>query len=355
MSNTADMQHYLCIDERQQARLRDVAARYQRLYTKPEQCSPMLIAEIPVEEPEWKERLADPLVMLRAELDALRPHLTVEDDRLPTVRVQFGTAQVAAAFGRASGLPTNNLPAVLHKADEIYALAKPALTAGWYGRLQEWTQLWQTLLPEGVIIQHPDIQSPFNNAHLIRGNDIFLDFYDEPAALGALLDLVTDYMLELVPWLKGMISTDREWFADWGMLWKGAARLSNCSMQMISPELYREYVLPRDQRLLSGIGGGRIHYCGTHGECIRDFCRIPELSGLDVDLHHHDLWALAEMLPPQVVLSCAISSEMPAYRRLLAGDWPGKRNLIVHIHASSVEEGRARLDMVRRSIPYDEG
>lgn len=355
MSNSTDLQHYLRIDDRQQVRLMDVMARYKRLYTEPEQCMPMLIAEIPVDQPEWQERLADPRVMLRAELDALRPHLAVEDDRLPTVRVQFGTAQVAAGFACEAGIPTNNLPTVLHKIDDIRALAKPALTAGWYGRLQEWTQLWQSMLPEGVIIQHPDIQSPCNNAHLIRGNDIFLDFYDDPAALGALLDLVTDYMLELVPWLKCMISTDREWFADWGMLWNGAARLSNCSMQMISAELYREYVLPRDRRLLAGIGGGRIHYCGTAGDCIRDFCRIPELSGLYVDLHHHDLWALAEMLPPQVVLSSAISSEMPAYRRLLAGDWPGKRNLIVHVLASYVEDGRDRLNMIRRSIPYEEG
>ena len=34
-----------------------------------------------------------------------------------------------------------------------------------------------------------------------------------------------------------MISDDPDWFFDWGALWKGAARISNCSMHMISPAL----------------------------------------------------------------------------------------------------------------------
>lgn len=357
MAMMESLNEYLIIDDAEVARLREVAARYQRLYDDPEHCTPMFIVNTPVPDlPDWEERLADPLLMLRAELDGIRTHLAMGDDRLPTVRVQFGTAQVAAAFGCELAIPTNSMPAAAtHVISDLAQLADfplPALTAGWYGKLQEWTALWQQQLPAHVQIQHPDIQSPFNNAHLIRGNDILTDFYDDPEGVGRLLDLVTDYMIALVPWLKGMISTDGEWFTDFGALWKGTARMSNCSMHMISPTLYREHVLPRDKRLLEAIGGGRIHYCGTAGEVIRDFFTIPGLSGLDCDLQYHDLWALAENAPAQATLMHDIAMGSATWQRLLAGDWPRKRNLILQCWAPSVEAGTAWLNDLNCAMPY---
>ena len=123
-------------------------------------------------------------------------------------------------------------------------MQKPSLEAGWYGKLKKWTDIWLENLPEGIYIQHPDIQSPFNTAHLIRGNDILTDFFDNPDAVDALLKLVADYMIDLVPVLKAQISDDRDWFFDWGAMWKGTARLSNCTSDLIGPDFYLKYVLP---------------------------------------------------------------------------------------------------------------
>ncbi|MEG2653655.1 MAG: uroporphyrinogen decarboxylase family protein, partial [Ruthenibacterium sp.] len=249
------LRHYESVDE-----------KYKQMYTTPTRCEPMFIINTPVELPTWEERLADPAVMLKAELDLLRSHIAVGDDRAMTVRVQFGTAQVAAAFGCELCVPPNNLPAarthVLHNAEDVYTMPLPALTAGWYKKLENFTEYYQANLPAGVHIQLPDIQSAFNTAHLIRGNDILLDFYDDPEALCALLDKVTDYLIALVPHLNGMIACPKGWFYDWGILWKGAARISNCSTHMISPAMYAEYIYPRDVRLMEAIGGGRVHYCG---------------------------------------------------------------------------------------------
>lgn len=308
--------------------------------------------------PTWEERLADPLVMLRAELDSLRPHLEIGDDKVPTVRVQFGTAQVAAAFGCRIVIPENNLPAagshVLARAEDVHDLGIPPVDAGWYGRLAEWTEIWKRNLPAGVHIQHPDIQSAFNSAHLIRGNDILTDFYDHPEEVGILLDKVTDFMVAITRHTKAMISNDPEWFFDWGAMWKGAARISNCSMQMISPELYREHVLPRDIRFFDRIGGGRMHYCGITGTVIDDFFRLPVLTGLDVDCGRHDFFALCARAPARVVLmpTGAFAPSSPVMKRLLQGDWPAKRNIIIPVWAASVEEGRRLLEQLRTAMPH---
>ena len=350
------LRDHLLLDDGQRRRLEDVYARYRRLYTDPEDCSPMFVVNVPLErQPTWEQRLADPWVMLKDELDAIRPHLAIEDDRVPTVRVEFGTAQVAAAFGCRIIIPANNVPAaanhVLARAEDVRALARPELTAGWYGKLFEWTELWLDNLPEGVYIQHPDIQSAFNSAHLIRGNDILLDFFDHPDDLARLLGLVTDFMIAITRRVKAMISDDEDWFYDWGALWKGYARISNCSAHMISPAFYRDHVLPHDLRFFEAVGGGRMHYCGSWGEVLDEFFRVPAITGLDYDGSYHDLYDVCERAPARVTLLQSVSVDSALGRRLLSGDWPRKRNLIITTSAPTVEAGRDLLARFRRSAP----
>jgi hypothetical protein len=317
----------------------------------------MIIVNTPVDGiPTWEERLADPLVMLKAELEVLQSHLELGDDRVPTVRVQFGTAQVAAAFGCRIYIPKNSLPAagsqVLENSEDVYQLGIPSIDAGWYGKLAEWTEIWIQNLPANVHIQHPDIQSAFNSAHLIRGNDIFTDFYDNPAAVDILLDKVTEFMLAITRHTKSMISDDPNWFFDWGAMWKGGARISNCSMQMISPQLYRDHVLPHDIRFLDSIGGGRIHYCGVTGNVIDEFFKIPSITGLDVDFDHHDFFALCERTPKGVVLMVRFDQKSPDLNQLLQGDWPNKHNIILVVNALSREHGKNLFEQLRHAIPY---
>jgi uroporphyrinogen-III decarboxylase len=338
--------------------------RYERLYdsfrlnyTDPKNAEPKIIIHVPCEGlPRLEEQLADPLVMLNAQLEHIRQHAEIGDDLVPAVRVNFGTAQVAAAFGCELAFPQNNLPAakthVLKKAEDVYELQKPSLQAGLFGKLKQWTEIWIENLPDGVQMQHPDIQSPFNTAHLIRGNDIFTDMYDTPESVDALLELVTDYMIELVPVLKEQIKSDREWFFDWGGMWKGTARISNCTSDLIGPDFYRQYVLKHDLRFLRSIGGGRVHCCASSGKVIEAFLDNPEITGLDCDAGIHDVWSLAEKAPEKMtlVMEC-YGKPFPQIDRLLHGDWPRKRNVILITQADSVAQGKELLGKLRKSIP----
>ena len=329
---------------------------YKNLYENPENSRPMIIINVPARyQPTWQEQLADPLVMLNAQLEQIRMHIELGDDYAPAVRINFGTGQVAAAFGCELIMVENSLPAVksslLKHPNDIYNLLMPDFEAGWYRKLAKWNDIWLENLPSGVAIQHPDIQSPFNTAHLIRGNDILTDFYDAPEAVEHLLDTVTDYMIKLVSHFKAMIRSDKDWFFDWSAMWKGSARISNCSNTMISPDLYKQYVFPRDCRFLDTIGGGRIHYCGSSGKVISNFFEIPSLTGLDCDCQYHDLWSLSQKTPSHVTLIFQqYGAKFPFTEKLLKGDWPDKRNIIVITEASSIEEGRILYQKLRESI-----
>lgn len=351
-----NIKNILRINDNQLERFENIYARYKQMYTDPDNCTPMIIVDVPVEGlPPFDVMFDDPLAMLAARLEMLRPHLEIGDDRVPTIRVEFGTGQIASAFGCETYVPDNELPCakapVINSIDEIYKMKKPSKDAGLYSKLTMFTGIFLENLPEGVHIQHPDIQSPFNNAHLLRGSDLFLDMYDDPDATDTLLGNITDYMIDMIPYLKKMTSDDDEWFFDWGALWKGKARISNCSTTMISPEMYSRYVLPQDMRLMKAIGGGRMHYCGTSGKVIDEFFKNHEIAGLDYDPNLHDMWDLAERTPKSVILQQTIKFDTKAGQRLLSGDWPRKRNIIIQTNAGSVEEGKYILNKLKYSIP----
>ncbi|MEI6070962.1 MAG: uroporphyrinogen decarboxylase family protein [Verrucomicrobiae bacterium] len=343
-----------------QKRLEGIHARYRELHTNPEHCEPMVVLRMPApSQPTCGQMLADPLVMLRAKLDGIRRHLAFEDDTAPAVRVEFGTAQIPAAFGCPLHLSELNPPAcgghILQNAEDVATLPMPTVTSGWFGKFEEWVAIWKENMPDWVKWVVPDVQSPFNSAHLIRGNDIFSDFYDAPESVECLLDKVTDYMIEVTHHVRKVMGAEPGWIHDWDCYWKGNARISNCSMQMISPELYRQYVLPRDRRYFDAIGGGRIHYCGKSRAVIEEFFAIPNISGLDVDSTIHDFWDVCEHAPKHLILTptSGFRENSEELNRLLRGDWPAKRNIVVAVWVESIEPeaGRELVRKLRASIP----
>ena len=355
---------YLVLPQTELERLDALKKRHKQLFTDPQNARPLIFVNVKDDEipnPALEAQLSgDPILsMLKTQLDAVAKLVKTQDDRLPHLRVNFGTAQVPHAFGcevteidKQYGYACKTH--ILHDLKDVDHLQMPSLDAGFYGEIKKYTDIFKKYLPKGVEIQHPDIQSTFNSAYLIRGNDIFLDFYDDPERLCKLLDLVTDYMIKLVPYLKDMISNDKEWFYDYNVLWPGAIRISNCSIHMLPPEFYREYVKPRDQRFLKAFGGGRIHYCGSSGEVMKDFLTIDCSSGTDYDDKYHDLWDLCEMADRNKVIFCTTygdPSYKPIQERLLKGEWPEKRNIVFNTYADSYEEGYEIYNRLLDSMP----
>ncbi len=343
-------------------RLEKLKEEYHLLYDSPQTCRPKIIINVESKDNiPWEQQLSDPMAMLKNQLDDIHNHLQVGDDFLPAVRVNFGTGIIASAFGCELVIPENNLPAVsthaLKSLDQVWQLQKPSLDCEMYQQIERWIGIWLENLPEGVAIQHPDIQGPFNSSHLIRGNDILTDFYDDPDAVCRLLDVVTDHTIEVLAHFNRLIKKQHDWFHDWGgAYWRGNGRISNCSVDMISPDFYRRYVLPRDIRFMQSIGRGRMHYCGGSSKVIESFISNPWITGLDIDAGLHDMWQMSAMCPENVVLVLQeYGKSFPKIDRLLAGDWPAKRNIILYTSAQDVEQGRELLARLRQSVPYSHG
>ena len=321
--------------------------RYRALYQAPETCEPLVQVNFPITADYSKTaQLSDPAKMLSVQLAELHAHRQVGDDCIPTLRAEFGTAQIAAAFGCDIRYLDDSLPAclgpVITDIDKTPTL--PSLHSGLTPTVLEFEDYFMKHLPPGTVVQHPDVQSTFNSAHLIRGNDILTDFYDNPKAVSALLSTVTDFMLVWIDAVKRPISNDSEWFYDCNGLWRGGARISNCSMQIISPALYRQYIMEQDERFLAGIGGGGVHYCGANADVLRDFLTLKHITFLQIDSQYHDINAVCQMAPAHLPLMFCDWSTDPCnrawYQRILDGDIPPKRNIVLSAKAENVEDAK---------------
>lgn len=348
-----ELKNYIKLSNTQIGRYEKLYEDYKLMSLDAKKSKPKFLINAPINSYTWEEMLVDPYKMFKNELDKLKQHIEINDDNVLSTRVNFGTAQIAAAFGCDMYIPPNNLPCaknhILTDINNVYDLKKPSFKTGWYPKLEQFTKFYLENMPEHVNIQLPDIQSTFNNSHLIRGNDVIFDFFDEPDKLEYLLDLVTDYMLELTDYLNKMINHKDGWFFDWGAMWKGNGRISNCTVHLISPKMYEDYILKRDKRFLEGINSGRMHYCGAHTEVIKSFIKESFITGLDFDSNLHSLWDVSNMLPRNIPLLTDTNENSTTLKRLLDGDWPDKKNIILNIYVESKESGKILLEKLRNS------
>lgn len=129
---------------------------------------------------------------------------------------------------------------------------------------------------------NPDLQGPLALCEALWGSSFYEDFYDEDAMESHLLedalDFFTELYLDFTDRFHRLAPTfDAEHSVEWGCLHRGGTIIRNDSAMNISGELYREYVMPRDQRIISAVGGG-IHFCGRGDHYIQYVTAIEGLS-----------------------------------------------------------------------------
>ena len=123
-----------------------------------------------------------------------------------------------------------------------------------------------------------------DTAEQLWGSDIYYAFQDDHELLEGVLKRITDATLAVSKEFR-KYATDRLApfaIAQHGYMIPGNLLIRNDSAIMLSPLMYREFVQPHDARLLKGVGGGSIHFCGKGGHLAETMAAIPNLRGLDV-------------------------------------------------------------------------
>ncbi|MFI3212959.1 MAG: uroporphyrinogen decarboxylase family protein [Eubacteriales bacterium] len=348
-----DFKNYLKISDAQYEKILKNTQDF-RVFHEVETSTPKVTVNLPGKNHfTTPELIGSPEIMLKNALDGIQNHIDVGDDYIPQARIEFGTGQVAHAFGCDMYIPEKspvcNKNHVLKELEEIEHMEIPSIYAGWMEKVYEFTEFYMEHKPDIVRMQIPDYQGPFNNAELVRGTDILYDFYDSPEHVHMLLDKMTEYQIELTNYYRKLGNMEEGYFADWGVYWKGGARIANCSLDLISADFYHQFIKQYDEKFFQAIGGGRIHYCGGHDNGMIDgVCSTKGNMGLDLDSEFHDIWEICERIPKETVLLMDLREEH--LKRILAGDVPAKKNVIYTVGAPNVEAGRELYKRVKEQL-----
>jgi hypothetical protein len=132
-----------------------------------------------------------------------------------------------------------------------------------------------------VRLYHPDVQGPIDVCELLWGSGIFVDLVDAPELVSDLLNLVTETYIAFM----------REWFtlvpastysAHWSLMHKGAIMLRDDSAMNVSPRMFKKFIEPYDQRLLTAFGGGAIHFCGRGDHYIEHISKMQGVYAVNM-------------------------------------------------------------------------
>lgn len=139
----------------------------------------------------------------------------------------------------------------------------------------------------------PTIASALNIAVNLYGENILIAMLEEPEDAQHDLQVINDLLCELHSWyLKTIPLQQLQPVISWNRTQPpGYGQLCGCSLQLISDQLFQEFIQPLDDALLAIYPkGGMIHLCGRHDQLLDSFARMPHLRAVQVnDRAAHDL------------------------------------------------------------------
>lgn len=240
----------------------------------------------------YSEAFHDMEKMLVNELAGVYVGARLRDDRMYTIRANYGVGTVASMFGCRISLTMNNMPWCEALSDtelrEALDRGVPDIeTAGLGPRVLDTERFYLKALT-----QHPnlskavrvficDTQGPFDIAHLVMGHRIYTEMYDDPDLVHRLLDLATQTYSRFTHRQKEIISEGNDWSFHSMMKVRGGIRICEDAPTNISGAGYLEFCRPYNERILAEFGGGWIHYCGAGHQIMPHILDTPGVHGIN--------------------------------------------------------------------------
>ena len=215
----------------------------------------------------------------------------IDDDFVPYLMPWFGTIVTASAFGcKVEYFPKAD-PAAnprhypVQTADDVRRLEpiNPEQD-GLMPKVLEFLRHMKanSFLPVGIT----DFQGPLTTANQLMGYDklIYLMF-DHPELMHRLMEIVTESLIRWVKKQKEVIGEPLNWCISDQQVYTGANAgvwFSDDDAVLMSPDTYREFVVPYNSRILTEFGGGCIHYCGNATHHADSFLATQGLKALNI-------------------------------------------------------------------------
>ncbi|MDR0450974.1 MAG: hypothetical protein LBH26_06885 [Treponema sp.] len=318
--------------------LRTLPGRPLNSWNFPEDLRPYLDAGIGQAELHWAQR---------QELD---------DDLLPSVYPWFGIAEHSAIFGgeiKFEEVTSYHVPLI-----RDWGMLDSLVLSGdskWFRMLMDGFEYLKEKTEGRFLLRLRGSYAPLDMAMVLRGMNNFLtDIYDYPDELNRLLDLSVkaikwsfENQQKIVGQLEGGYLTGMSvWVPG-----NSAGHISEDASVLCSPDVYREFGRPYTARLCAAYDNMLMH---LHGAGKHAFAGIVSVPGINcVELSNDPncpgglelLKEYGDILEGKVILLHLNRKEIEENRSFLAS-----KKLIIDYEASSLEDAKSAVEMVRNSV-----
>ena len=226
----------------------------------------------------------DSVVKMRNELQRRFPGTQIgsfdrTDGPLDLLTGTYGACTVAAIYGVPIVYAENNWPNCAHAyltEEQLARLEPPDLDRNpHFAQLLE--QVEWIAAREGRVVGFVNWQGVLNNAQRLRGEQLLMDMIEEPGKAQHLFACVCETMIQ---GLRRLHERQRASGVDVRFV-----TVSNCLVNLVSPRVYRELLLPFDQKLAAVYGRIGIHNCAWNATpYLEAYAQVPGIGYLDMGI-----------------------------------------------------------------------
>ena len=207
---------------------------------------------------------------------------------VPRLRANLGTGFIASTFGVDQLIFDDKMPWPQgHISKEELSRLDPAefesvADKGLVPRALEIYDYYYRELGTHAYSFVPDTQGVLDIAHLVRGDEIFFDPFDDPPFMHHLMECCCRAFIAVTKCIKNAINEPMTSGNHGGMsLCNGGTRYCMDTSVLFSRAMVEEFERPYLEQALGAFGGGYVHFCGYAPHLTELLCDVPLVRAIN--------------------------------------------------------------------------
>ncbi|MBU4278593.1 MAG: hypothetical protein KKC30_17765 [Proteobacteria bacterium] len=227
-------------------------------------------------------------------------------DPQPRPLISFGMVMLPAIFGCEIVFEEAALPWAMPlnlSAEECDKLKKPDLT-----KVEPMASVLKQIdhlkSKYGKVVGDINVTGVQNLALKIRGDELYMDYYEEPEFAHRLLTFCSECIIDLWKFIYPITGTGAVDVTP--MCDPTIFCVPNCTVEQISGDTYEEFGLPYDNMLAEACHPFGIHHCGSLDPVVEHYAKVKNLVFMEAGFGT-DFAAARKILGPDVAFNARIS------------------------------------------------
>ncbi|OQA87863.1 MAG: Uroporphyrinogen decarboxylase (URO-D) [Lentisphaerae bacterium ADurb.Bin242] len=275
-------------------------------------------AQAAIPEYDFRQVFTSPEKMLCREIRRVCAVGNARSDAVPSIRANLGTGILLACLGLEQETFPDKMPWLKEhlSKEEISRLTPDDIRPlGSFARGLEMMRFFRDVLGDALPVYVMDTQGPFDLAHLLLGDDLFLELYDDPPFVHHLLTFCTELGRRTHRWMKEAAGEPMTALHHSSVLYSDSFGIRICedTTALLDEKHIREFAIPYSRELARGFGGAWVHYCGYNEALTNAVLEAPEFPVLNFGhIPGHE----------QAIDFSAVMEKFAAYGKVNFNGWP---------------------------------